>query len=130
MPFYRDTGRLDPLFGNGDAIDWDRWSEIPLLTRKEVQQAGDSLRSGLVPGEHGKSFPLTTSGSTSEPVTVWHTQLSIPRVRAAVVVRNLERQGIDPSQRLAMLYPFTPDQFDTTRARRHPGGSTGTPSRA
>ena len=110
---------------NGDAIDWDRWSEIPLLTRKEVQQAGSSLRSELVPGEHGKSFPLTTSGSTSEPVTVWHTQLSNPRVRAAVVVRNLERQGIDPSQRLAMLYPFTPDQFDTTRARRHPGGYDG-----
>jgi phenylacetate-CoA ligase len=122
VPFYRDTGRLNQLFRSDDTIDWDRWGDVPLLTRKEVQQAGDSLCSEVVPREHGKSFPITTSGSTSEPVTVWHTQLSNPMVRAAVVVRNLERQGVDPSQRLAMLYPFTPAEFDTRRARRHPGG--------
>jgi phenylacetate-CoA ligase len=39
VAFYRDSGRLDPLFGRGGNIDWERWSEIPLLTRREVREA-------------------------------------------------------------------------------------------
>ena len=122
VPFYRDTGQLNQLFRAANTIDSDRRVDVPLLSRKEVQRAGDTLRSEFVPGDHGKSFPLTTSGSTSEPVAVWHTRLSNAMVRAAVVIRNLERQGVDPSQRLAMFYPFTPADFDTRRVRRHPGG--------
>ena len=29
VPFYRDTGRLNVLFRRDDAINWERWSEIP-----------------------------------------------------------------------------------------------------
>jgi phenylacetate-CoA ligase len=29
VPFYRDTGRLNVLFRRDDAIDWERWSQIP-----------------------------------------------------------------------------------------------------
>ena len=121
VPFYRDTGRLDPLFRRNDSIDWDRWPEIPLLTRQEVQRAGEALRSEYVPAEHGMIAPIATSGSTAEPVTVWHSQYSNVIVRAAVVVRNLKQNGIDPTQRMAFLYPFTPAHFDTRRARRHSG---------
>jgi phenylacetate-CoA ligase len=121
VPFYRDSGRLDPLF-NGDAIDWDRWGEIPLLTRKEVQQAGPALRSEFLPPEHGGSSPMMTSGTTGEPVTVWHSTLSNPLVREAVIARNLERHGIDPLQRLAFIFHFDSAHLPDHAPRRHPGG--------
>ena len=30
VPFYKT--RLDPVFKNNGAIDWDRWNEIPIVT--------------------------------------------------------------------------------------------------
>jgi phenylacetate-CoA ligase len=122
VPFYRDTGRLDPLFTRDDTIDWDRWGEIPLLTRNDVQRAGEDLRAELLPPGHGECTAVRTSGSTGEPVTVWHSVLSNPVVRAATIVRNLERQGIDCSQRLALIHAFKPDEFDLRHVRRHTGG--------
>src|SRR5207247_3178918 len=69
VPFYRDSGRLDVLFGAGGAIDWDRWSEIPPLSRGDVQRAGDALRSEMFQGD---SQPYATSGSTGAPLTGAH----------------------------------------------------------
>jgi phenylacetate-CoA ligase len=122
VPFYRDTGRLDPLFRRDGAIEWDHWGDIPPLTRNDVQRAGDALRAEFLPPQHGKCTAMRTSGSTGEPVTVWHSELSNPVVRAATVIRNLERQGIDRSERLAMICAFKPEEFDLRHARRHPGG--------
>src|SRR4051812_22891710 len=72
VPFYRDSGRLDTLFRRDDSIDWERWREIPLLTRKQVQDAGTALYAEQVPPETGRTWTLTTSGSTGEPVSVLH----------------------------------------------------------
>jgi phenylacetate-CoA ligase len=57
VPFYRDR-----LTGN--------WNSLPLLTRRNVQDAGDGLRSERVPPEHGRSHVSQTSGSTGQPVKV------------------------------------------------------------
>ena len=43
VPFYRDQGRLDPLFTPNDEIDWSRWTEIPVLTRAEAQRNEQAL---------------------------------------------------------------------------------------
>jgi phenylacetate-CoA ligase len=118
VPFYRESGRLEPLFRESGAVDWDRWSEIPLLTRAEVQAAGKKLLSEALPEAHGPSSPYMTSGSTAEPVRIWQSRLFNPTVRAVVTTRNLERQGLDPVQRLAFLYSFTPADFDI-RGVRH-----------
>ncbi len=123
VAFYRESGRLEPLFRESGAIDWDRWREIPLLTRAEVQSAGERLRSEALPEAHGPSSPYMTSGSTAEPVRIWQSRWFNPTVRAVVTTRNLERQGIDPMQRLAMLYSFTPADFDIRGVRRHASGS-------
>ena len=53
VPFYRDTGRLAPLFRDDDSIDWTYWPRIPLLTRKELQEQYGSLRSDVVPAAFG-----------------------------------------------------------------------------
>ncbi len=118
VPFYRDSGRLDPLFARGDVIDWDRWSEIPVLTRGEVQRAGDQLRAAALGPEHGGVFQVSTSGSTGEPVTVAHSQLSRCVAWIAVLLRDYERHGIDATRRLVHLAPQDPASFDLAGAPR------------
>jgi phenylacetate-CoA ligase len=119
VPFYRNSGRLDPLFRRDGTIDWDRWSDIPRLSRGEAQGAGEQLCAEFVPPEHGMVERHVTSGSSGEPVTVWHTHRFNPAVRTAVNIRNFDRHGIDPSQSLAFFYPFAPEDFDIRQPRRH-----------
>lgn len=57
-------------------LDLDRWMEIPLLTRTDVQVAGDALKSRQLPPSHGKMFTTQTSGSTGQPVMVYGSDLT------------------------------------------------------
>lgn len=106
VPFYRDTGRLDPIFRRNGTIDWARWSEIPLLTRREVQEAGQALHSERLLAEHGRTFEASTSGSTGEPVTVVHCALSGEAAWTAILLRDFERHDIDTSRRYARIGTF------------------------
>jgi phenylacetate-CoA ligase len=56
--------------------DLARWMEIPLLTRSDIQSAGDALVSRQLPPSHGKVFTTQTSGSTGQPVVVHGTDLT------------------------------------------------------
>ena len=114
VPFYRDSGRLAPLFRADDSIDWDRWRDIPPLTRGELQREFERLKAESLPANHGRLFLLSTSGSTGEPAKVIHTELAIRWAWAALRLRDFEWHQIDPTRRLAYLYPFTYDDFDIT----------------
>lgn len=103
VPFYRDSGRLDPLFRPDDSIDWDRWEDIPLLTRQEVQLNEARLKSDLLPPEHGRTATKTTSGSTGEPLTVIHSDLSGAIAWTTLLLRAFERNRIDPTRRMAFI---------------------------
>jgi len=118
VPFYRDGGRLNPLFRADDTIDWERWGEIPVLTRGEVRSAGAALHSDIELPEHGATWALSTSGSTGEPVSVVHTHLSRSVTWTAILLRDYERYAIDPTRRLAHLAPADPAKFDLTKVRR------------
>src|SRR5262245_17592183 len=119
VPFYRDTGRLDVLFRRDDTIDWERWSEVPLLKQSDVQRAGAALRSTVDKPEHGRTFEISTSGSTGEPVTILHSEFEWEMAYGSIILRDYERHRIDPRRRLAYLAPFTPADFDLASARRH-----------
>ncbi|MCZ6482604.1 MAG: phenylacetate--CoA ligase family protein [Alphaproteobacteria bacterium] len=69
VPFYRE--RLKILTGTkrGD-LTLDLFRRIPLLTRTDIQEAGDALITRRLPKGHGKPFDLSTSGSTGSPITV------------------------------------------------------------
>jgi len=72
VSFYRD--RLKAIgFDPQRPLTEDLWRRIPILERREVQQAGTALRSARIPLAHGKTFTVTTSGSTGRPVTVTRT---------------------------------------------------------
>jgi phenylacetate-CoA ligase len=106
VPFYRDTKRLDPLFRHDGSIDWERWNEIPLLTRKEVQNNFEALQADQLGPEHGGTWILSTSGSTGEPVKVLNSAAAGRIVWAAQLLRDLERHRVDPTRRLAFLSPW------------------------
>ena len=118
VPFYRDSGRLAPLFRADDSIDWDRWQEIPPITRRDLQQEFERLKAEYVPPNHGHIFRLSTSGSTGEPAKVLQTELAIRWAWAALRLRDFEWHQVNPTKRLAFLYPFTPDDFDIRGIRK------------
>lgn len=119
VPFYRDSGRLDCLFRRDGSIDWARWSEVMPVTRTEVQNDRDRMICQELGPEHGRTWTRSTSGSTGEPVTIVHTELSGGVAWSAVLLRDFERHRIDPTRRLVQLSPFTPDDFDISGPRRH-----------
>lgn len=106
VPFYRDSGRLDILFRSNGEIDWERWAEIPPLTRREVQQTPDALRSEYLAPEHGIVTRHQTSGTTGEPITVWRCNLAGEAVWTALLMRDFEHYGIDPHGRLVYFSSF------------------------
>lgn len=52
------------------------WSQVPLLTRKDLQVGGRDLVSRQIPKEHGGQYPTKTSGSTGVAVEFLSTDLT------------------------------------------------------
>ncbi|MCC7411863.1 MAG: phenylacetate--CoA ligase family protein [Gammaproteobacteria bacterium] len=74
IPFYRDrfaTLGIDPRAALLEA----HWRRLPILTRRDLQDHYDALRSPRLPPGHGETAVLSTSGSTGEPVKVLRTSL-------------------------------------------------------
>jgi phenylacetate-coenzyme A ligase PaaK-like adenylate-forming protein len=101
VPFYRErlaaTG-FDPQ----RALTGELWQRIPILERREVQQAGAALQSAKVPHAHGKTFAVTTSGSTGRPVTVLRTAIDALYWDAHTLRGHLWHRG-DLSGTLAVI---------------------------
>lgn len=68
VPYYRRQ------WGGAAAVE--RFTELPLLTRRELQANYGELKSERVPPEHGATGEVLTSGSTGAPIRVLRTQLS------------------------------------------------------
>jgi phenylacetate-CoA ligase len=71
VPFYASAGLPED-----GAITQETWSRLPILTRRAVRDAGETLRSNTVPAAHGVQTSASTSGSTGTPVTIHRTELS------------------------------------------------------
>jgi len=72
VPYYQhllDKKKLSSI------VNEAQWNEIPVLTRNEVQQAGNDLVSKKVPADHGKVKLQRTSGSTGKPVETLATEI-------------------------------------------------------
>jgi phenylacetate-CoA ligase len=75
VPFWRDRLRKAGI-RPGQKLNRQAWSRLPIVTRREVQAAGDKMRPGATPPAHGKWFHGTTSGSTGTPLSFNRTELS------------------------------------------------------
>ena len=76
VPFYRDSGQLDPVFRSDGSIDWSRWDDIPILTRREAKDNEATLDAGWVAPEMLPCTDDMTSGSTGVPFRFRRTKLS------------------------------------------------------
>jgi len=86
VPYYRDSGRLDVLFTAGGQIDWQRWNEVPILTRSAAQANCDALYAESLPADCGEMREGLTSGSTGKPLA-----FRVNTIMAAAVSALLER---------------------------------------
>ncbi len=74
VPLYED--RLDEVRGlEPGALTLDRFRRLPVLTRTDVQEAGNTHMSSALPAAHGAKMTVSTSGSTGRPVRVQTTTL-------------------------------------------------------
>ncbi len=75
VPFYGE--RLKPLKGiKKGGLGLEDWRRIPLLTRADIQDAGEALNSRRLPRDHGKAVEVSSSGSTGAPITVKTTMIT------------------------------------------------------
>jgi phenylacetate-CoA ligase len=101
VAFYGD-GRLDPIFRADDRIDWDRWGEVPILTRADAQASAERLYAAEVPPECGSIIEGRTSGSTGRPLAFRLNSL-MAAAGTALLERGLVWAGVPPAARFAWI---------------------------
>ena len=84
-PFFKD--RLDDLQADPRNLDFDAFQRIPILTRTEIQDAGDAMLSTAIPKDHGRLLSASSSGSTGRPVNARKTDVN-QAFHRALNVRN------------------------------------------
>lgn len=116
-PFYRT--RLDAAGDpGGGSLTMARLRELPLLSRRDIQDAGAALRSSAIPAQFGAVHENRTSGATGQPVQVWRTGLDA-LLWQANTLRDHEWHQRDQSLKLAAIRALAPGVADP------PQGSSG-----
>jgi phenylacetate-CoA ligase len=72
VPFYEN--RLDAVSRADGSIDWDRWHEIPIVRRQDLQQRREEMHARQVPNDAGRMTVATSSATTGVPVVSSHNQ--------------------------------------------------------
>lgn len=73
VPYYTQTLRDLP---KDQPMTEEIWQNIPILERKQVQEAGSLLESAVIPQEHQPVSKGMTSGSTGRPIEVRTTAIT------------------------------------------------------
>jgi phenylacetate-CoA ligase len=113
--FYRD--RLSPAFRADGSVDWDRWTELPILTRAEAQANFSGLVARSLPPAAGKAIEETTSGSTGQPLRYLETDLQ-NMASACCSERFFGWHKLDPGRRTARI------RYANPGAAEYPDGRT------
>ena len=92
VPFYAD--RLDAVLSGNGEIDWDRWLDLPVLTRQDLQQSHEQMQALVHPPGHGATFLSQSSGSTGRPIVTTQNALSALAASSATA-RSYNWHGID-----------------------------------
>ncbi len=100
VPFYKT--RLDVVFKRNGDIDWDRWHEIPIVTRAELRDNYSAMITTALPPGHGPAKTYRSSGSSGIPVAVETTAIQ-SRVNWAATLRFLDVQKMDQSKTRAWI---------------------------
>jgi phenylacetate-CoA ligase len=100
VPYYGQLlARHDPFGSSG--VDYDRFSQLPLLTKAIIRNNLKELVSARLDGN--RLDPNSTSGSTGEPLSFF-TDLRSKSYRKAAVARNRKWIGIENGDPVARLW--------------------------
>ena len=69
IPFYCDSLSNAGVKLGGHLTE-EQWLQIPVLTRKAIQDVGEGLVSRQIPSTHGQTAKISTSGSTGRTINV------------------------------------------------------------
>jgi len=125
VPFHRarlEAAGVEP----GRLFDLTRWRRLPILTRRDIQCAGDLLDSTAVPAAHGRIITTTTSGSTGTPITVRGTVFDAI-IGKAITLRHFLWHPYDFSAKFAAIRRVKGRIYEYPHGRRQRRwGDTGT----
>jgi phenylacetate-CoA ligase len=113
VPFHAERLRaagIDPSAPLTEAS----WARLPILTRRDVQEAGDRLHATELPAEHGETNIMTTGGSTGIPVRVRKSTLDGILWMAACIRDEIWHRE-DMSGTLARVRPMPPAMDEKNR---------------
>lgn len=101
VPYYT---KLFAGYGTGgrEGFTLDFLRKLPISTRAMVQQADEQMRSQAVPPAHGRASPVTTSGSTGQPVKLLRTDAT-GLIWLALTLRDHAWHQRDFSRRLCAI---------------------------
>ena len=100
VPFYKT--RLDVVFKKNGEIDWNRWHEIPIVTRADVRDRREQMLTTALPPGHGPTKTFNSSGSSGIPIAMEVTQVWAYANQAAMQ-RFCKIEGIVPAAPRASL---------------------------
>jgi phenylacetate-CoA ligase len=103
-------------FAPGGPWTWQRFAELPLLTRRELLTSAAQIHSQRPPASHGQWNELQTSGSTGEVVAVRRTGLNQLMWLALSMRDHLWHQR-DFRKTLAVVRAGSETRDDATQAR-------------
>lgn len=95
-----------------DLTDLTALRRLPVITRAEIQQQGESLFARSVPASHLPLFIRQTSGSTGQPVTVRRTKVC-GDLLLAMTLRDHRWAGRDFGGRMALIRPSFDQRIDS-----------------
>lgn len=101
IPFWRDRLRKAGL-RPGQKLNRQIWSRLPILTRREAQEAGAKLRPAQLPDGHGQARTGATSGSTGMPLRYARSEIA-HFLFLASNLRLMLWHGRDMTQKVATI---------------------------
>jgi phenylacetate-coenzyme A ligase PaaK-like adenylate-forming protein len=100
-PFYRD--RLAPLFRTGDTPDLQRWREVPILRRTDVEQDIARINPAKLPPDIGEVTIRRSSGTTGVSGMTFRI-CALVRIADACLMQRLYRWwGYDDAAPMASI---------------------------
>jgi phenylacetate-CoA ligase len=104
-PFYRD--RLAPLFRSGDTPDLQRWREVRILRREDVERDIDRINPAELPPDIGEVTIRRSSGTTGQGGMTFRT-CALVRIADACLMQRLYRWwGYDDAAPMASIRHYT-----------------------
>jgi phenylacetate-CoA ligase len=107
VPFYEN--RLDAVFKSNGEIDWDRWSEIPIVKRSDLVEHREAMQARELPPGHGNVWTVESSGSTGVPMRSTQNSLSMLSGNVAIG-RSFTWHSVDLNSVLVNIYGEDPEK--------------------